>query len=49
MMDPVRRKILKTGAAAAAIAATPRVLAQQTGARRSRLGLLRKRSGSHPL
>ena len=30
-MDPIRRKILKTGAAAAAIAATPRVLVQQTG------------------
>ena len=31
MMDPIRRKILKTGAAAAAMAAAPRVLAQQTG------------------
>ena len=31
MMDPIRRKILKTGAAATAMAATPRVLAQQTG------------------
>jgi len=32
-MDPIRRKILKTGAGAAAIAATaPRVLAQQSGA-----------------
>ena len=30
-MDPIRRKILTTGAAAAAMAATPRVLAQQTG------------------
>src|SRR5258708_34205554 len=30
-MDPIRRKILKTGAAATAIAAAPRVLAQQTG------------------
>jgi pimeloyl-ACP methyl ester carboxylesterase len=30
-MDPIRRKILKTGAAAAAIAATPQVLAQQGG------------------
>ena len=29
-MDPVRRKILKTGAGAAAIAATPRVFAQQS-------------------
>src|SRR5438093_9500379 len=31
MMDPIRRKILKTGAAATAMAAAPRVLAQQTG------------------
>src|SRR5512138_2933339 len=31
MMDPVRRKILKTGAVATAMAAAPRVLAQQTG------------------
>jgi len=31
MMDPIRRKILKTGAAATVIAATPRVLADQTG------------------
>jgi pimeloyl-ACP methyl ester carboxylesterase len=30
-MDPMRRKILKTGAAAAAIAAAPQVLAQQGG------------------
>jgi pimeloyl-ACP methyl ester carboxylesterase len=30
-MDPVRRKILKTGAAATVMAAAPRVLAQQTG------------------
>ena len=30
-MDPLRRKILKTGAAATAMAAAPRVLAQQTG------------------
>src|SRR5258706_1924899 len=30
-MDPIRRKILKAGAAATAMAATPRVLAQQTG------------------
>ena len=31
MMDPIRRKILKTGAAATVMAAAPRVLAQQTG------------------
>ena len=30
-MDPIRRKILKTGAAAAAIAAAPQVFAQQSG------------------
>jgi pimeloyl-ACP methyl ester carboxylesterase len=30
-MDPIRRKILKTGAAATAMAAAPRVLARQTG------------------
>src|SRR3970040_139887 len=30
-MDPIRRKILKTGAAATAMAAAPRVFAQQTG------------------
>src|SRR5260221_1696977 len=31
MMDPIRRKILKTGAAATAMAAGSRVLGQQTG------------------
>jgi pimeloyl-ACP methyl ester carboxylesterase len=31
MMDPIRRKILKTGAAATVLAAAPRVLAQQAG------------------
>ena len=30
-MDPIRRKILKTGAAATAMAAAPGVFAQQTG------------------
>ena len=30
-MDPVRRKILAKGAAATAMAAAPRLLAQQTG------------------
>src|SRR5438128_10248462 len=30
-MDPIRRKILKTGAAATAIAAAPRMFAQQAG------------------
>ena len=33
MMDPIRRKMLKTGAAATVIAAAPRVLAQQAGQR----------------
>ena len=31
MMDHMRRKILKTGAAATVMAAAPRVFAQQTG------------------
>src|SRR5438093_1380643 len=31
MVDPIRRKLLKTGAAAAAMAATPSVFAQQGG------------------
>jgi pimeloyl-ACP methyl ester carboxylesterase len=31
MVDPIRRKLLKTGAAAAAMAATPSVFAQQAG------------------
>ncbi len=31
MMDPIRRKILKTGAAATVVAAAPRVLSQQAG------------------
>jgi pimeloyl-ACP methyl ester carboxylesterase len=31
MMDPIRRKMLATGAAATAMAATSRVFAQQTG------------------
>jgi len=30
-MDPIRRKLLKTGAAATAMAAAPRVFGQQTG------------------
>src|SRR6202165_535969 len=30
-MDPIRRKILKTGAGAAAMAATPQIFAQQSG------------------
>src|SRR6185295_20183570 len=31
MMDPIRRNILATGAAATAVAAAPRVFAQQAG------------------
>ena len=31
MMDPIRRNILATGAAATAVAAAPQVFAQQTG------------------
>src|SRR5262245_17204680 len=31
IMDPVRRKVLATGAAATAMAAAPQVFAQQTG------------------
>ena len=34
-MDSIRRTILATGAAATAMAAAPRVFAQQTEARRS--------------
>ena len=45
MVDPIRRKLLKTGAAAAAIAAAPSVLAQQSGTRT----LLRERECPHPL
>jgi hypothetical protein len=31
MVDPIRRKLLKAGAAAAAVVATPSVLAPQRG------------------
>lgn len=31
MVDPIRRQLLKTGAVAAALAATPSVLAQPSG------------------
>ena len=48
IMDPIRRKILKTGAAATAMAAAPRVFAQQTG-QGGAASLLRKRPRSHPL
>ena len=35
MVDPIRRKLLKAGAAAAAMTATPSLLAQQSGNRDS--------------
>ena len=48
-MDPTRRKILKTGAGAAAMAAAAaKGFAQQSGTKRSRT-LLREGPGSHPL
>jgi pimeloyl-ACP methyl ester carboxylesterase len=43
-MDPIRRKILKTGAAATVMAAAPRVLAQQTGQGRAAMSLYEKGS-----
>ena len=42
MMDPVRRKILKTGAAATVMAAAPRVLAQKTGQPKSAMSFYEK-------
>ena len=48
MMDPIRRKMLKTGAAATVMAAAPRVLVQQAG-NGERQVLLTKRARSHPL
>ena len=48
MMDPIRRKMLKTGAAATVMAAAPRVLAQQAGQKRGGVRLLlRRRARSH--
>ena len=41
-MDTIRRNMLATGAAAAAVAATPRVLAQQTEARRAAMPFYEK-------
>src|SRR5207247_1805715 len=41
-MDPFRRKILKSGAAATAMAAAPRVFAQQTGQRGGAMSLYEK-------
>src|SRR5436309_4475323 len=41
-MDPIRRRILKTGATATAIAAAPRVLAQQTGQGKSTMSFYEK-------
>ena len=48
-MDPIRRNILKAGAVATAIAAAPRVLAQQTGKGDFAMSMLRKGRCSHPL
>ena len=42
MMDPIRRTILTTGAAATAMAAAPRVFAQQTGQGGSAMGVFEK-------
>ena len=41
-MDPIRRKILKTGAAATAMAAAPGVFAQQTGQRGAAMSFYEK-------
>jgi pimeloyl-ACP methyl ester carboxylesterase len=41
-MDPIRRKILKTGAAATAMAAAPGVFAQQTGQRGAAMSFFEK-------
>ena len=41
-MDPIRRKILKTGAAATVVAAAPRVLAQQNGQGRAAMSFYEK-------
>ena len=41
-MDPIRRRILKTGATATAIAAAPRVFAQQTGQRAAAMSFYEK-------
>src|ERR1700720_769922 len=42
IMDPIRRKILKAGAAATAMAAAPRVLAQQAGQRGAAMSFYEK-------
>ena len=48
MIDPIRRKILKAGAAATVMAAVPRAFAQQTG-REALPCPSTKRARSHPL
>jgi hypothetical protein len=48
-MDPIRRKILKTAAAATAMAAAPRVFAEQTGQGGAAMSFYEKRPRSHPL
>src|SRR5438309_1037315 len=44
IMDPIRRKILKAGAAATAMAAAPRVLAQQAGQKGAAMSFYEKGS-----
>src|SRR3954464_1903252 len=44
MVDPLRRKILKTGAAATMMAAAPRALAQQPGQRGAAMSFYEKGS-----
>jgi hypothetical protein len=41
-MDPVRSKILKTGAAATAMAAVPRLFAQQTAQGAGAMSLMKR-------
>ena len=48
MMDPIRRKILKTGATATVMAAARRVFGQQTG-KEELPCLSAKRPRSHPI
>ena len=42
VMDPVRRKLLKTGAAATAMATASRVFAQQTGKKEAGMSFYEK-------
>ena len=49
MIDPIRRKILKAGAAATVMAAAPRAFAQQTGQGGAAMSFYEKGARSHPL